>query len=170
MKKAPTITNFYTLGLFDNDELTFEKNPEIKAYVASESTVMYEDKEYSLSNLTKVLMSGKDKNNTGQYNGWNYWLFNGKTIASRRTLRKEHLMANKTKQILMLDDDVNLFYLTPKTKDKNEIELLFTPFTSDDGENYYIHDKEMFNRLALSGKFHATVLWHGKDDKVSYKP
>jgi hypothetical protein len=102
MPKKKTITNMYELGLLYGDVLTYKDDPTITAKVVSKNQVEYQGKEYSLSTLVFKLKHPAVKYNGKlpmQYNGWQYWLFNGVSIDSRRAAHKKHQTIIKMKSI-----------------------------------------------------------------------
>jgi hypothetical protein len=68
--------NFYELGLEDGFELVLKDNSQTVAKIVSGKLVEYEDKQYSLTALSKRLLHWKTDRQPAPY-----WLYNGKSLA-----------------------------------------------------------------------------------------
>jgi hypothetical protein len=68
--------NFYELGLEDGFELVLKENPQIVAKIISGKLVEYEDKQYSLTALSKKLLHWQTDRQPAPY-----WLYNGKSLS-----------------------------------------------------------------------------------------
>lgn len=73
-RRRPNL-NFEEMGIENNSELTFTKDPEVKVKVISPQKILYNEKEYSLSGLTKELL------NIPYYiSPCRYWIYNDKNL------------------------------------------------------------------------------------------
>jgi hypothetical protein len=68
--------NFYELGLEDEFELVLKENPQIVAKIVSEKLVEYENKQYSLTALSRKLLHWRTDRQPAPY-----WLYNGKSLS-----------------------------------------------------------------------------------------
>ena len=98
------ITDFYELGLMYGDTLTYDADHTIIAKVVSNKKVSYKNNEYSLSGLTIFLETGATAkvayaNTLKRSNVWEHWLFNGRTIADRRIIYRQHCTIEKMRKI-----------------------------------------------------------------------
>ena len=95
------ITDFYELGLMYGDTLVYDSNHNIIAKVVSNKKVSYRNKEYTLSGLTIFLETGTTSYNqtSKRTNGWDHWLFNGRPIADRRIIYRQHCTIEKMRKI-----------------------------------------------------------------------
>ena len=74
LKRRPNL-NFDEMGIPINSELVYTYNNNIKVVVISSQRIQYNDKEYSLSGITKELLQ------VSYYVGpCRYWLYNGKNL------------------------------------------------------------------------------------------
>lgn len=80
-RRQGALFSFYRKGLKDGDEISFIADNEIKAIVAGEREVTYGDQTWKLSPLTfKVFEDKGQLNNSGAYQGANYWQFKSKKL------------------------------------------------------------------------------------------
>lgn len=80
-RKQSVLFNFYKKGLRDGDIVNFIKDNTISASVAGEREVLYENELWKLSPLTNKIFDDMGQlNNSGSYQGANYWQFRGKKL------------------------------------------------------------------------------------------
>src|SRR5690554_3940471 len=73
--------DFYSRGIKDGDVIQFIDDPNIKAVVQGERTVIFENKTWYLSPLVKELYTrANNVNPSGAYQGPAYFIFNGKKL------------------------------------------------------------------------------------------
>ena len=73
--------DFYSRGIRDGDVIQFIDDPNIKAVVQGERTVIFENKIWYLSPLVKTLYTRMNNvNPSGAYQGPAYFTFNGKKL------------------------------------------------------------------------------------------
>ncbi len=73
---------FSDAGLQVSDTLYYANNEEVTAQVVSEKKVLFEGEETSLSKSALTLLQ-RDGYTWQTVNGWQYWMFEGETIAER---------------------------------------------------------------------------------------
>ena len=77
--------DFYSRGIKDGDIIQFIDNPEIKAIVQGEKTVLFENEIWYLSPLTRELYTRMGNvNSSGAYQGPAFFMFNGKKLTDIR--------------------------------------------------------------------------------------
>lgn len=80
-RKQSALFSFYRKGLKDGDEIKFISDTTIVATVAGEREVEYQGQSWKLSPLTYKIYEEKGQlNNSGAYQGANYWQWNGKRL------------------------------------------------------------------------------------------
>lgn len=94
-----TITDFYVLGLLYGDTLRFIKDENVTVVVVSSNKVRHNGKDYSLSAITNLLINGTTETMPSMHNGWDYWLFNSRTMNDRRKLYSKHNTIRKMQEI-----------------------------------------------------------------------
>lgn len=72
--KSPQL-NFVEIGIPIGSEISFKNDINKKAIIISNKTVKYNGEEYSLSQLSKILLK-----TDGSIRGTDYWNYNGKTL------------------------------------------------------------------------------------------
>ncbi len=73
--------DFYSRGIRDGDVIQFIDDPNIKAVVQGERTVIFENETWYLSPLVKTLYTRMNNvNSSGAYQGPAYFTFNGKKL------------------------------------------------------------------------------------------
>lgn len=93
VSKTRTISNrfsFYAKGIQDGATITFRYDPEVKATVVGEREVDYLGVTYKLSPLTYKIMEERGQlNESGAYQGAQYWDYNGVRLAHIKDLEPE---------------------------------------------------------------------------------
>jgi hypothetical protein len=85
-RKASQRFDFYSRGIKDGDVIQFIEDPNIKAVVQGERTVIYENKTWYLSPLVKELYTRTNNvNPSGAYQGPAYFTFNGRKLTDLTT-------------------------------------------------------------------------------------
>ena len=80
-RKQSALFSFYNKGLKDGEEILFMSDETIIATVAGEREVDYGGQLWKLSPLTYKIFDDKGQlNNSGAYQGANYWKYNGKKL------------------------------------------------------------------------------------------
>ena len=80
-RKASQRFDFYSRGIKDGDVIQFIDDPNVKAVVQGERTVIFENKTWYLSPLVKELYTrANNVNPSGAYQGPAYFTFNGKKL------------------------------------------------------------------------------------------
>lgn len=86
-RKQSALFSFYKKGLQDGDEVRFIPDETIVAKVVGEREVDYGGQVWKLSPLTYKIFEDMGKlNNSGAYQGANYWQFNGKKLKELRDI------------------------------------------------------------------------------------
>lgn len=81
IRKQGALFSFYKKGLKDGDQISFISDNTITATVQGEREVSYGGQIWKLSPLTYKIFEDKEQlNNSGAYQGANYWQYNGKKL------------------------------------------------------------------------------------------
>ena len=98
--KTRTVSNrfsFYAKGIQDGATITFRYDPEIKATVVGEREVDYLGITYKLSPLTYKIMEERGQlNESGAYQGAQYWDYNGIRLAQIKNVETDPLKPEET--------------------------------------------------------------------------
>lgn len=81
-RKRRTTYKFSDAGLKTGDTIYYANNEETTAEVVTEKKVLFEGEETSLSKSALTLLQ-RDGYTWQTVNGWQYWMFEGETIAER---------------------------------------------------------------------------------------
>ena len=85
-RKVSQRFDFYSRGIKDGDVIQFIDDPNIKAVVQGERTVIFENKTWYLSPLVKELYTrANNVNPSGAYQGPAYFTYNGKKLTDLTT-------------------------------------------------------------------------------------
>ncbi len=85
-RKASQRFDFYSRGIKDGDVIQFIEDPNIKAVVQGERTVIFENEVWYLSPLVRELLTRKGNvNSSGAYQGPAYFTFNGRKLTDLTT-------------------------------------------------------------------------------------
>ncbi len=88
-RRQGQLFSFYKKGLKIGDEIVFIEDSEIKVKIVGEREVEYGGQVWKLSPLTYKLFEQKGKlNNSGAYQGANYFLYNGKKLKDLPDINK----------------------------------------------------------------------------------
>lgn len=80
-RKQSALFSFYKKGLYDGAIISFIQDDSITATVAGEREVQYGDQLWKLSPLTYKIFDDKGQlNDSGAYQGANYWQFKNKKL------------------------------------------------------------------------------------------
>ncbi len=86
-RKTSQVFDFYSRGLKDGDVIVFVDNPEVKAVVQGERTVIFENEIWYLSPLTRELYTRLGTvNPSGAYQGPLFFTFNGVRLTELETV------------------------------------------------------------------------------------
>ncbi|MDD4157635.1 MAG: GIY-YIG nuclease family protein [Candidatus Cloacimonetes bacterium] len=78
--------DFYSRGIKDGDVIQFIEDPNIRAVVQGERTVIFENEVWYLSPLVRELLTRKGNvNSSGAYQGPAYFTYNGKKLTDLTT-------------------------------------------------------------------------------------
>lgn len=92
--KRKNITKFIDIDMPLGVEIKFVNDKTIKAYVAENNHVLFDNKKDSLSDITTILLQERyGMSEKSRVNGFQFWLYQDELLSNRRTrLEKEALI------------------------------------------------------------------------------